>query len=70
MANRDLLTEQYRNNLTEVPNNNPNFLGAKEFMNVPVPIFDLGRILNNRSTKEFNLKTHGKIFKVKILFRT
>ena len=52
-----LLTEQYRNNLTEVPNNNPNFLGAKEFMNVPVPIFDLGRILNNRSTKEFNLKT-------------
>ncbi len=45
-----LLTEQYKNNLTEMPNDNPNFIGVKEFMNTPVSIFDLGKILNKRST--------------------
>ncbi|QTH63855.1 chemotaxis protein CheW [Psychrosphaera ytuae] len=49
-----LLTEQYNNDLTEVPNNNPNFIGVREFMGTPVPIFDLGLILNRHSTNSQN----------------
>lgn len=49
-----LLTERYSNDLTDVPNENPSFIGIKDFMNVPIPIFDLGKILNNCSTKQLN----------------
>lgn len=49
-----LLTEQFNNDLTEVPNNNPNFIGVREFMGTPVPIFDLGLILNRHSTNSQN----------------
>lgn len=49
-----LLTEQFNNDLTEVPNNNPNFIGVREFMGTPVPIFDLGMILNHNSTNSQN----------------
>ena len=49
-----LLTEQFNNDLTEVPNHNPNFIGVREFMGIPVPIFDLGLILNRQSTHTQN----------------
>ena len=45
-----LLTESYENNLTELPNNNKSFIGVKDYMGVPTPIFDLGIVLNNQST--------------------
>lgn len=49
-----LLTERYEQNLTELPNENPSFIGVKDFMNVPVPVFDLGKILNKGSTADAN----------------
>lgn len=49
-----LLTERYEQNLTEIPNENPSFIGVKDFMNTPVPVFDLGKILNGGSTSDSN----------------
>ncbi|MGA4604564.1 MULTISPECIES: CZB domain-containing protein [Pseudoalteromonas] len=49
-----LLTERYEENLTDLPNDNPSFLGVKDYMGVPTPIFDLGIILNKRSSYETN----------------
>ncbi|MBV7299938.1 chemotaxis protein CheW [Enterovibrio paralichthyis] len=49
-----LLTEQYEENLTQLPNDNKSFLGIKDFMGKPVPVFDLGIILNRISTRETN----------------
>ncbi len=45
-----LLTERFNNDLTELPNNNKSFIGVKDYMGTPTPIFDLGLILNNEST--------------------
>ena len=63
-----LLTEQYRENLTEMPNHNPNFMGIKDFMNIPVPIFDLGKILNHCSTKDKNTQTVNQFLEQKNIF--
>ncbi|TMO94170.1 chemotaxis protein, partial [Pseudoalteromonas sp. S3178] len=49
-----LLTERYEENLTDLPNDNPSFLGVKDYMGVPTPIFDLGLILNNQSSHDIN----------------
>lgn len=49
-----LLTERYEGNLTSLPNGNPSFLGVKDYMGTPTPIFDLGLILNNQSSSEVN----------------
>lgn len=47
-----LLTQQYEENLTPLPNERKSFLGIKEIMRKPVPVFDLGLILNQVSSKE------------------
>ena len=49
-----LLTERFENNLTALPNNNKSFIGVKDYMGSPTPIFDLGLILNNESTHVTN----------------
>jgi chemotaxis signal transduction protein len=49
-----LLTERYEGNLTSLPNDNPSFLGVKDYMGTPTPIFDLGIILNKQSSYEIN----------------
>ncbi|MDN3487224.1 chemotaxis protein [Pseudoalteromonas sp. APC 3224] len=50
-----LLTEQFNNNLTVLPNDNKSFLGVKDYMGIPTPVFDLGIILNGVSTERSNL---------------
>ena len=49
-----LLTEQFHNNLTVLPNDNKSFLGVKDYMGIPTPVFDLGIILNGVSTEHSN----------------
>lgn len=49
-----LLTEQFNNNLTVLPNDNKSFLGVKDYMEIPTPVFDLGIILNGVSTEHSN----------------
>jgi len=49
-----LLTERFNNNLTTLPNNNKSFIGVKDYMETPTPIFDLGIILNGESTDKSN----------------
>ncbi|MFY8275512.1 chemotaxis protein [Pseudoalteromonas sp. SSDWG2] len=49
-----LFTERYEDNLTSLPNENPSFLGVKDYMDTPTPIFDLGLMLNRESTKSAN----------------
>lgn len=49
-----LLTERYENNLTELPNENKSFIGVKDYLGTPTPIFDLGIVLNNQSTHVAN----------------
>ena len=49
-----LLTERFEDNLTSLPNDNKSFIGVKDYMEIPTPIFDLGIILNKQSTQETN----------------
>ncbi len=49
-----LLTERYENNLTELPNKNKSFIGVKDYLGTPTPIFDLAMVLNNQSTHVTN----------------
>ncbi|CAM4066364.1 CZB domain-containing protein [Pseudoalteromonas byunsanensis] len=49
-----LLTERYEGDLTSLPNENPSFLGVKDYMGTPTPIFDLGIILNKKSSYDTN----------------
>ena len=49
-----LLTERYENNLTELPNDNKSFIGVKDYLGTPTPIFDLGIVLNKESTQVAN----------------
>mgnify|MGYP000559902897 CR=1 FL=1 len=60
-----LLTERYDKDLTELPNDNPSFIGVKDFMNLPVPVFDLGKILNSNSTSESNKALASKLHTLK-----
>ena len=50
-----LLTERFEDNLTSLPNDNKSFIGVKDYMETPTPIFDLGIILNKQSTQDTNL---------------
>lgn len=49
-----LLTERFEDNLTSLPNDNKSFIGVKDYMDIPTPIFDLGIILNGQSTQAAN----------------
>jgi len=49
-----LLTERFEDNLTLLPNDNKSFIGVKDYMDTPTPIFDLGIILNGQSTQSAN----------------
>jgi len=60
-----LLTERYDKDLTEIPNENPSFIGVKDFMNLPVPVFDLGKILNKASTADSNKALAGQLMTFK-----
>lgn len=59
-----LLTEQYKDNLTQLPNERKGFLGVKNVMNKAVPVFDLGLILNQQSTKQTNASLLAALTKV------
>mgnify|MGYP000253319650 FL=1 len=56
-----LLTERFDNNLTTLPNNNKSFIGVKDYMETPTPVFDLGVILNGSSTEQSNKKALNEL---------
>ena len=60
-----LLTERYDKDLTELPNDNPSFIGVKDFMNLPIPVFDLGKMLNKSSTSESNRALASRLNELK-----
>lgn len=47
-----LLTERFENNLTTIPSDDGSFVGVKDYMNIPTPIFDLGMIMNHISSRD------------------
>ncbi|KMT64198.1 CZB domain-containing protein [Catenovulum maritimum] len=49
-----LLTEKFTNDQTSVPTDDSAFLGVKDFMGVPTPIYDLSIAMNKTSTKHQN----------------
>ncbi|AWB67136.1 chemotaxis protein [Saccharobesus litoralis] len=49
-----LLTEKFDNDQTSVPSEDASFLGIKDFMGVPTPIYDLGIAMNKKSTQNLN----------------
>lgn len=49
-----LLTEKFDNDQTSVPTEDASFLGVKDFMGVPTPIYDLGIAMNKTSTEDSN----------------
>jgi chemotaxis signal transduction protein len=49
-----LLTEKFDNGQTSVPSEDTAFLGIKDFMGVPTPIYDLGVAMNKESTQKKN----------------
>lgn len=51
-----LVTERYQEDLTTIPTDDHSFLGVKDYVGTPTPVFDLGLIMNNRITEEVNLK--------------
>jgi chemotaxis signal transduction protein len=51
-----LVTERYQNDLTTIPTEDNSFLGVKDYVGTPTPVFDLGLIMNNSVTQELNLK--------------
>lgn len=56
-----LLTERYDDNLTSLPNEHKAFLGVKDYMDIPTPVFDLGIMLNGVSTKQSNANLAHKL---------
>lgn len=50
-----LLTERFDNDLTDIPTKDDSFIGVKDFMGNPTPVFDLGIIMNNTSTQDSNI---------------
>ncbi len=51
-----LVTERYQEDLTTIPTEDHSFLGVKDYVGTPTPVFDLGMIMNNQITEEVNLK--------------
>ncbi|NTS77969.1 CZB domain-containing protein [Catenovulum sp. SM1970] len=50
-----LLTEKFDDAQTSMPSEDASFLGIKDFMGEPIPIYDLGLAMNKESTKQYNL---------------
>ena len=51
-----LLTERYQSDLTVIPTDDPSFMGVKDYMGMPTPVFDLSIILN-RQASDKDIKT-------------
>ncbi len=49
-----LLTEKFSNDQTSMPSEDKAFLGVKDFMGTPTPIYDLGIAMNKSSTHAEN----------------
>lgn len=49
-----LVTERYQEDLTIIPTEDQSFLGVKDYVGIPTPVFDLGLIMNNQVTEEVN----------------
>src|SRR6056300_411424 len=49
-----LVTERYQEDLTTIPTDDLSFLGVKDYVGTPTPVFDLGLIMNNKVTQEVN----------------
>ena len=49
-----LVTERYQEDLTTIPTEDRSFLGVKDYVGTPTPVFDLGLIMNNQETREAN----------------
>ena len=49
-----LVTERYQTDLTTIPTDDKSFLGVKDYVGTPTPVFDMGLIMNNRVTQEVN----------------
>ncbi|MFT5163238.1 MAG: chemotaxis signal transduction protein [Alteromonadaceae bacterium] len=51
-----LVTERYQQDLTTIPTQDLSFLGVKDYVGTPTPVFDLGLIMNNQVTEEVNIR--------------
>ena len=49
-----LVTERYQEDLTTIPTDDKSFLGVKDYVGTPTPVFDLGLIMNNVVTEQTN----------------
>ncbi|MCJ8270401.1 MAG: chemotaxis protein CheW, partial [Psychrosphaera sp.] len=49
-----LVTERYQEDLTTIPTEDKSFLGVKDYVGTPTPVFDLGLIMNNVVTQQIN----------------
>lgn len=49
-----LVTERYQEDLTTIPTEDQSFLGVKDYVGTPTPVFDMGLIMNNKVTKDVN----------------
>ena len=49
-----LVTERYQEDLTTIPTEDKSFLGVKDYVGTPTPVFDLGLIMNNVVTEQVN----------------
>lgn len=50
-----LVTERYQEDLTTIPTEDKSFLGVKDYVGTPTPVFDLGLIMNNIVTQQVNI---------------
>ena len=49
-----LVTERYQEDLTTIPTDDKSYLGVKDYVGTPTPVFDLGLIMNNVVTEQVN----------------
>lgn len=54
-----LLTERYQSDLTTIPTDDASFIGVKDYMGIPTPVFDLSIILNGQASDN-DIKTLTK----------
>ncbi len=55
-----LLTERFASDLTDIPGDDKSFMGVKDYMGTPTPVFNLGIIMNGISTDERNQQLQAK----------
>jgi len=58
-----LVTERYQEDLTTIPTEDKSFLGVKDYVGTPTPVFDLGLIMNNVVTEQVNKELVGRFAK-------